>query len=101
MVKKTKKKVVRKNKVEKARFAENLWFKRRDGNKISSWGIVPINWKGWTAIIVLVLLNVFSTNYFDIMNAAFDEVSKTIVVFLLSIIIFIMIARRKTKGVEI
>ncbi len=96
--KKTKKKAVKKS---KAVYSEFPWFKRRDGNIRSSWGIVPINWKGWTAIIILVLLNVFSANYFDFMNAEFDEISKTIVVFLLSIIVFVLIARKKTKGVEI
>ena len=47
-----------------------------------------------------VFLNVFSANYFDVMNAAFDEVSKTIVVFLLSVVVFILIARKKTEGVK-
>jgi len=111
MVKKTKKKVMKK--VAKKRIAKqqvvkerkmwvtNPWFKRRVGNDRSSWGIIPINWKGWITLFLLVFLNVFSANYFDIMNAPFEDVSKALVVFFLSIVVFILISRKKTKGVEI
>lgn len=77
----------------------NFWFRERVGQR-GSWSFIPANWKGWVALILLVGLNVFSANYFDVMNVGFDEVSKFLVVFLLSLVVFVLIARRKTGGVR-
>jgi len=78
----------------------NFWFRRRDGNIKSRWGFTPINWKGWAALILLVGINVFSAQYFNVMNSSFIEVSKFLVVFLLSLVVIILIAKKKTKGVS-
>ena len=78
---------------------KNSWFRRREGNVKSGWGFIPINWKGWVALILLVGVNVFSAQYFDVMNSPFVEVSKFLVVFFFSFVVFVLIAKRKTKGV--
>ena len=75
------------------------WFKRRNESLESGWGFIPINCKGWIALILLVGINVFSSQYFDIMNSSFIEVSNFLVVFLLSLMVFILIAKKKTRGV--
>lgn len=92
--------MVKKKKVKKKSVNKNPWFKRREGNLKAGWGFGPINWKGWVALILLIVLNVFSANYFDVMNAPFKDVSRFLVVFLLSIAIFVLIAKRKTAGVK-
>jgi hypothetical protein len=88
-----------KKKVKK-RVVKNPWFKRRAGNLKSGWGFFPINWKGWVALLLLVGLNIFSANYFGLNNIVFDNWSKFLVVFLLSMVVFILIAKRKTEGVK-
>ena len=79
--------------------SRNPWFRRRVGVVHNRWGFIPINWKGWVALLALVILNVFSAQCFDIMNVPFVEVSKFLVVFLLSLVVFVLIAKRKTEGV--
>ena len=76
------------------------WFKRREGNVKSGWGFGPVDWKGGVSLVLLVAVNVFAAQYFDIMNSSFREVSKFLVVFFLSLAIFILIAKKKTKGVK-
>ena len=83
------------NLVIKKKANKDSWFKKRIVG--DNWGFIPINWKGWTALIILIVLNVFAVNYFDVMNASFEDVSKFLVVFLLSIAVFILIAKRKTR----
>ena len=74
-----------------------LWFRKRVKSLEDKWGFIPINWKGWVALILLIGINVFSANYFDVMNVRFGEVSKFLVVFLFSFVVFVLIAKRKTK----
>jgi len=88
-------------KVKKKGVSKNPWFRKRKGDLKKSWGFIPINVKGWIALILLVAVNVFAANYFDIMNVSFVEVSKFLVVFLLSIAIFVLFAKRRTRGVEV
>lgn len=78
---------------------EMAWFRKREGTLKKGWGFIPINWKGWVALILLIGINVFAAQYFDVMNSPFVEVGKFLVVFLLSCVIFILIAKRKTEGV--
>ncbi|MDH3353163.1 MAG: hypothetical protein OEL87_01830 [Nanoarchaeota archaeon] len=73
------------------------WFRKREGAINDKWGFIPINWKGWTALIILIAINVFAVNYFDVMNSPLIEVSKFLIVFLLSMAIFVLIAEQKTK----
>jgi hypothetical protein len=74
---------------------KNPWFIERSGHK-GGWSFVPMNGKGWVALIVLVLVNVFAANYFKLNELAIDGWSSFGVVFFLSILVFILIARRKT-----
>jgi len=48
--------------VKKKKVARNYWFKRKWTNVESGWGFVPINWKGWVALILLVGVNVLLLN---------------------------------------
>ena len=77
---------------------KNPWFKRRNESIESKWGFIPINWKGWIALLLLIGINVFSAQYFDIMNTPFIEVSKFLVVLLFSLVVFVLIAKKKTEG---
>jgi len=83
-------------KKSKRKVKKDSWFRKRVVT--DNWGFIPINWKGWTALIILIVLNVFAVNYFDVMNAQFDEISSFLVVLLLSIAVFVLIAKRKTEG---
>lgn len=83
-------------KVVKKRGVKDPWFKNRKQNRKSDWDFIPVNWKGWAALVFLIAINVFAANYFDIM-ISFREISKFLVVFLLSISVFVLIARRKTS----
>jgi hypothetical protein len=79
--------------------------KRADGKKwfktISSkhnWGFIPVNWEGWVSLILLLVVNIFSANYFNLRILVFDSWSKFGVVFFISLFVFIMISKRKTKN---
>lgn len=78
--------------------SKNYWFRKRAGVKLKkgSWGFIPVNWKGWVALLLLIAVNVFAANYFDVMNSPFVDVSKFLVVLLFSLVVFILIAKRKT-----
>ena len=95
MTKKRAKKRVTKKENKKA-----PWFKRREKESKSDWGFVPVNWKGWVALVFLIAINVFAANYFNITDISFKGVSKFLIVFLLSISTFILIARQKTVGLK-
>jgi len=86
-----KKKLVKKKKVK------NPWFRRRAGSVKKGWGFIPINLEGWVSLLLLIGVNVFAANYFKLNNLLLDSWLSFGVVFFLSIFVFIMIARRKTK----
>jgi len=52
-------------------------------------------------LILLVGVNVFASQYFDVMNSPFEEVSKFLVVFLFSLVVFILIAKKKTGALPV
>jgi len=79
----------------KKKKSKNPWFVERVGHK-ESWSFMPMNWKGWVALILLILVNVFAANYFELNNLVFDGWAKMGVVFCLSILVFILISRKKT-----
>lgn len=83
--------------VRKKRVSKNPWFRRRSGSE-DGWGVVPINWKGYVALILLVGINAFAANYFNLNSLVLDSYLRMGVVFLLSIFVFIEIAKRKTMG---
>ncbi len=87
--------MVNKKKVKK-QTNRNPWFRFRAGSK-DGWGFIPINWKGWIALILLIGLNVFAANYFNLNEIVLDNYLSMGVVFLLSIFVFIEIAKHKTR----
>lgn len=86
----------RKNKV-----VENFWFKKYAETKSAEWSWIPANWKGWTALILLIGINTFAANYFQINKLLLNSWLKFSIVFLVSLFVFILIAQRKTQGVKI
>lgn len=93
MVKK-KKKVMRK-KINKSFSNSKMWFRKY--NEEDNWGFTPISWEGWLALVLLIGINVFAANYFNLNKLIFNNWSKFLAVFLFSIVVFVLIARRKTK----
>ena len=73
-----------KGKKKSVKGVKNPWFKERRNHK-KGWSFVPINWKGWVALILLVGVNVFSANYFNLEVLEAISWNKFGVVFLLSI----------------
>lgn len=71
------------------------WFKTLSPKH--KWGFVPVSWEGVVALFILISLNVFAGNYFDIRYLIFDNWSKFGVVFLLSMFVFIEISRKRTE----
>ncbi len=99
-----KKKVTKKKTAKKVApmKSQNPWFRKREGAdlKKGSWGFMPINWKGWLALAFLIILNVFAALYFELYILSGKMWTKFGVVFLLSMLVFILIAKRKTRGVR-
>lgn len=92
MVKKKVKKKVMKG-------GKNAWFRLRKGSE-DKWGFIPINWRGSVALLLLIGLNVCAANYFRLSELVLDNYLKMGVVFLLSIFVFIEIAKHKTMGMR-
>ena len=74
------------------------WFKKRMGD--DDWGIVPINYKGGLLFAILILINIFASWYFDIMNASWIDLGRYLIVFFLSILIFIEVSKKNTRGLK-
>jgi hypothetical protein len=89
--------MVRAKKTRKVVGVKNPWFRKREGAR-DGWGFIPINWKGGVALILLVGLNVFAAVYFDLNSIVLDSYLRMGVVFLLSVFVFIEIAKRRTRG---
>lgn len=73
------------------------WFKRK--GKIFHRHI-PINWKGYLALIIFLAFNFFSVFYFNFPLGDLDSIFAFLSVFGLSVFIFSIILIKKTKGVE-
>lgn len=85
------KKRVRKTRARKA--PKNPWFMEGSGD----WNWVPLNWKGGIALFLLFFLNIFSAQYFRIIDFGIDGFLKFLTVFFISMFVFIMFAKKKTK----
>jgi len=87
----------------KKRDSKSPWFRKKVGAKLKkgSWGFIPINWKGWLSLALLVIINVFAALYLNLNVFEGRRWAKFGVVFLLSILVFILIALRKTQGVSV
>ena len=87
----------KKKRAMKSKGDNSPWFRKIENDKDAKWGFIPINLKGWVALILLIAINVFAADYFYIINTSFIGIGKFLVVFLLSIAVFVLIAERKTK----
>ena len=87
---------------KKVKGSKNPWFRKRAGAQLKkgSWGFIPVNWKGWLALAVLVIVNVFAALYLDLNILEGERWARFGMVFLLSILVFILIAKNKTQGVR-
>jgi len=77
---------------------KSAWFIRSSYYPNSKWGVIPINWKGTSALFLLIGINVLGANYFRFTNTTLDSFLKFGVVFFLSLFIFIELAKHKTEG---
>ncbi|NPE26522.1 hypothetical protein HNV12_00790 [Methanococcoides sp. SA1] len=89
--------MVKKKKVKKK--VVDPWFRERLRKK-DGWSFIPLNWKGWVSLIVLLVVNCFAAIYFNINELILDNWLKMGVVFLLSIFVFVEIAKRRTRGLR-
>jgi len=80
---------------------KDFWFRKKAGDRDSDWGWIPISWEGWVALGVLIGINVFASEYFDLVNVGFKQGLSFAIVFLLSLFVFIEIAQRKTRGIKV
>ena len=80
--------------------SRNPWFRSFRKAVKGSWGFIPINCKGWAALSILIIINVFAALYFNLNVLDGKNWAKFGLVFLLSILVFILIAKRKTRGVK-
>lgn len=90
---------VKKSEKNKKRIGlRNPWFKRHKGFFAN--GYTPITWQGYLFLILFLALNFYSVFYFKIPFGNFDEYIKFFVVLLLSIFVFLIVAKKKTVGEE-
>ena len=91
-----------KKKVKKKLVSKGHWFRKGGGVELKkgSWGFIPISWKGWIIFMLLIIVNVFAALYLDLNVFEGRRWAKFGVVFLLSILVFILIAKNKTRGIK-
>ena len=77
--------------------SSRAWFNKRAGNLKVGWGFVPANWKGWVAILIFFGINFFAANYFNLNVLESGRWLRMGVVACLSILVFLLITRKKTQ----
>ncbi len=77
-----------------------FWFRSRKGikSKDVGWGLVPISWEGVLMGIVLFILVALSAFYFDLANATLSQGLYFLITLLVLLVMFSLIARKKTKN---
>jgi len=88
--------VKKKKSVRKSVGISNPWFQAASGD--DNWSWIPVSWKGFVIFVLLLAVNVFAAQYIGINNLTLEGWISFGVVFLLSLFIFVMIAKRKTEG---
>ncbi len=86
-----------KKKVKKV--VNSPWFRNKIKEK-HGWSFIPLNWKGWVSLVVLLVVNCFAAIYFNINELLVNSWLRMGVVFFLSIFVFIEIAKRRTRGIK-
>jgi hypothetical protein len=76
------------------------WFRKRRGllTKDLGWGYRPICLEGWISVIVFVILVVLLANIFELSKASFVDGFGFLLSLLVSIVIFHVFAKNKTRG---
>jgi hypothetical protein len=75
-----------------------VWFRKRKRlfSKDLGYGWVPVSWEGYVMILLFILINVFGNIYFGFPYKE-NSIMNFFITLILSIIIFSMIAKYKTK----
>jgi len=75
-----------------------VWFRKRKGlfSKDLGYGWVPISWQGNVIILLFILINVVGNIYFGFPYKE-NSIVNFFITLILSIIIFSIIAKSKTK----
>jgi hypothetical protein len=100
MVKKKSKKGVKASQKVVKSDSENFWFRKRRGlfSPDLGYGWIPITWQGYIAVLLLIAVNAFSVFYFGLVSGEEESVLKSLTVFALSLLAFVIIAMNKTRG---
>jgi hypothetical protein len=77
----------------KIKIENNNWFKPRTW---CGWGFVPINWKGVSAYMILILLTIVLSLIFNLWNATTSRGIEFLISFIILLILFTYIASKKT-----
>ncbi|MFA5061161.1 MAG: hypothetical protein WC494_02510 [Candidatus Pacearchaeota archaeon] len=75
---------------------KKYWFRKDKGFVLSK--RVPVSWEGYLVLFALLAINFFSVFYFKLPYTNFDSYIRFIVVLLLSVFVFIVISKKKTRG---
>jgi len=78
---------------------DKYWFRKRRGlfSKDLGYGWVPISWQGYVMTVIFLLILISSSFYFNLYKGGIDSGIKFIILLVVSIIIFALIAKSKTK----
>jgi hypothetical protein len=104
--KNSKKRVIKKSVIAKnqsvakvPKISKKPWFIKKKYFLLKS--IVPITWQGYIMVLVLFALNFFSVLYFKFPFGGFDSSLSFLIVLLLSIFVFLVISKKKTRGEDL
>lgn len=86
---------MKKNRSEQVK-KKKCWFRKDKGFVLSK--RVPISWEGYLVLFAFLAVNFFSVFYFKLPYTDFDSYIRFFIVLLLSVFVFIIIAKRKTRG---
>lgn len=75
-----------------------IWFRKRKGlfSKDLGYGWMPVSWQGYAMIFLFILINLLGILYFGFPYRE-NSVVNFFITLILSIIIFSIIAKNKTK----
>ena len=75
-----------------------FWFRKRRGilSKDLGYGWIPISWQGYALIFLVIIINIAGMIYFNFPYTE-NSIIKFVVTLILSMIIFAIIAKFKTR----
>ena len=100
MVKKKGKKTVKKRISKITKSESGAWFRKRRGlfSPDLGYGWVPITWQGYVMVFLLLAVNAFSVFNFGVVSGEANSILKFLTVLVLSILVFTVIAIKKSRG---